>query len=132
MLNLAVLLEGTAREFGDRDAIVCGPTRLTYAQLDAAASQVANALIARGITKGDRIAISCPNVPYFPVIYYGILKAGGVVVPLNILLTEREVSCSPPTRRPPHPSRTPRRWPSSPTASRLPAARRRPARPTPH
>jgi long-chain acyl-CoA synthetase len=92
MLNLAVLLESTAREFGDRDAIVQGTTRLTYAQLDAAASQVANALIARGITKGDRIAISCPNVPYFPVVYYGILKAGGVVVPLNILLTEREIA----------------------------------------
>ncbi|HET7015206.1 MAG TPA: long-chain fatty acid--CoA ligase [Streptosporangiaceae bacterium] len=92
MLNLAVLLEGTAREFGDRDAIVCGTTRLTYTQLDAAASQVANALIARGITKGDRIAVSCPNVPYFPVIYYGILKAGAVVVPLNILLTEREIA----------------------------------------
>jgi len=92
MLNLAVLLEGTAREFADRDAIACGPVRLTYAQLDAAASQVANALTARGITKGDRIAISCPNVPYFPVVYYGILKAGGVVVPLNILLTEREVA----------------------------------------
>ncbi|HEY3906176.1 MAG TPA: AMP-binding protein [Streptosporangiaceae bacterium] len=66
--------------------------RLTYAQLDAAASQVANALIARGITTGDRVAISCPNVPSFPVVYYGILKAGAVVVPLNILLTEREIA----------------------------------------
>ena len=61
-------------------------------QLDAAASQVANALVARGIAKGDRVAISCPNVPYFPIVYYGILKAGAVVVPLNILLTEREIT----------------------------------------
>ncbi len=92
MLNLAVLLEDTARARGDRDAVVQGPVRLTYAQLDAAASRVAGALIARGIRPGDRVAVSCPNLPCFPVVYYGILKAGAVVVPLNILLTQREIA----------------------------------------
>ncbi len=92
MLNLAMLLEGTAREVPSRPAVVLGNTTLTYSQLDAAASQVANALIDRGIARGDRIALSCPNLPYFPVVYYGILKAGGTVVPLNILLTEREIA----------------------------------------
>src|SRR5215472_4878433 len=92
MLNLAIVLEGTAREWPDRAAVVQGNTTLTYSQLDAASSQVANALVARGVGKGDRVAVSCPNVPYFPIIYYGILKAGGTVVPLNILLTEREIA----------------------------------------
>jgi len=92
MLNLAIVLEGTARELPDRVAVVGADMTLTYAQLDAASSRVANALASRGVVKGDRIAVSCPNVPYFPIVYYGILKAGGVVVPLNILLTEREIA----------------------------------------
>src|SRR5215472_5452637 len=92
MLNLAIVLEGTAREWPDRAAVVQGNTTLTYSQLDAASSQVANALVARGVGKGDRVAVSCPNVPYFPIIYYGILKAGGTVVPLKILLTESEIA----------------------------------------
>jgi long-chain acyl-CoA synthetase len=92
MLNLAVLLEDSAREVPDRDAVVHGATRLTYAEVDAAAAQVAASLVARGIQPGDRVALSCPNLPYVPIVYYGILKAGAVVVPLNVLLTEREIA----------------------------------------
>src|SRR5690349_23923758 len=92
MLNLAVLLEDSARNVPDRVALACGPTRLTYAELDAQASQVAGALATRGIGPGDRVALGCPNLPCFPVVYYGILKAGATVVPLNILLTDREIA----------------------------------------
>ncbi|BFU44250.1 long-chain-fatty-acid--CoA ligase [Krasilnikovia sp. MM14-A1004] len=92
MLNLSVLLEDSARHYPDRAAVVLGPQRLTYAQVDAAANQVANLLVSRGIRPGDKVALSCPNLPYFPVIYYGILKAGAVVVPLNVLLKAREVA----------------------------------------
>ncbi|MGP4115120.1 long-chain-fatty-acid--CoA ligase [Streptomyces sp. 4N509B] len=92
MLNLAVLLEHTARELPERDAVVLGERRLTYGQLDAAAGRVAAALAARGIGRGDRVALSCPNLPQFPVVYYGILKAGATVVPLNILLTHQEIA----------------------------------------
>src|SRR6516225_1994524 len=92
MLNLAVLLEDSARTVPDRDAVACGPARLTYAELDAAASRVAAGLAARGIGPGDQVALSCPNLPYFPIAYYGILKAGATVVPLNVLLTEREIA----------------------------------------
>jgi long-chain acyl-CoA synthetase len=92
VLNLAVLLEDSARTMPDRDAMVLGATRLTYRELDAAASQVAAGLAARGIGPGDQVALSCPNLPCFPVVYYGILKAGATVVPLNVLLTEREIA----------------------------------------
>jgi len=92
MLNLAVLLEDSARTVPDRDAVACGAARLTYAELDAAASRVAAGLAARGIGPGDQVALSCPNLPYFPIVYYGILKAGATVVPLNVLLTEREIA----------------------------------------
>src|SRR6185437_7245253 len=88
----AVLLEDSARNVPDRVAVACGPTRLTYAELDAKASQVAGALDARGVGPGDRVALSCPNLPCFPIVYFGILKAGATVVPLNILLTEREIA----------------------------------------
>jgi long-chain acyl-CoA synthetase len=92
MLNLSVLLEDSARNYPERAAVVLGAQRLTYAQVDAAANQVANMLVARGIRPGDKVALSCPNVPYFPVVYYGILKAGAVVVPLNVLLKGREIA----------------------------------------
>ncbi|GIF22503.1 long-chain-fatty-acid--CoA ligase [Paractinoplanes tereljensis] len=92
MLNLSVLLEDSARNYPERVAVVLGETRLTYAQLNAAANQVANLLAERGIRPGDKVALSCPNLPYFPVVYYGILKSGAVVVPLNVLLKGREIA----------------------------------------
>jgi len=92
VLNLSVFLEASARSHPDRDAVVMGGLRLTYAQVDAFANQVANMLVARGIEPGDKVALSCPNLPYFPVVYYGILKAGATVVPLNVLLKGREVA----------------------------------------
>jgi len=92
VLNLSVFLEDSAGRVPDRDALVLGDTRLTYAQVDAMANQVANLLISRGIEPGDKVALSCPNLPFFPVIYYGILKAGAVVVPLNVLLKGREIA----------------------------------------
>jgi long-chain acyl-CoA synthetase len=92
VLNLSVMLEDSARTVPDRDAVVLGDTRLTYAQVDAAANQVANLLVDRGIRPGDKVALTCPNLPYFPIVYYGILKAGAVVVPLNVLLKGREIA----------------------------------------
>src|SRR4051794_28159470 len=92
MLNLSVLLEDSARHYPERAAVVLGDQRLTYAQVNAAANQVANLLVARGIRPGDKVALSCPNLPYFPIVYYGILKAGAVVVPLNVLLKGREIA----------------------------------------
>jgi long-chain acyl-CoA synthetase len=91
-LNLASLLEDSAEKYADREAVVLGDRRLTYAQVNAAANQVANLLTSRGIEPGDKVALSCPNLPYFPIVYYGILKAGGTVVPLNVLLKAREVA----------------------------------------
>ncbi|MFF8917754.1 long-chain fatty acid--CoA ligase [Streptomyces sp. NPDC015032] len=92
MLNLAVMLEDSASAVPDRVAVITGEQKLSYAQLDAAASQIANLLVARGISPGDKVALSCPNTAQFPIAYYGILKAGAVVVPLNVLLKSREIA----------------------------------------
>jgi long-chain acyl-CoA synthetase len=92
--NLAQLLDDSARKYPEREAIVFPATgaRLTYAQLEAASNQVANLLTGRGIVKGDKVALSCANLPYFTIVYFGILKAGATVVPLNVLLKGREVA----------------------------------------
>lgn len=92
MSNLSALLEQSAERFPDRTAIVLGETRLTYAQVNGAANQVANLLSSRGIEPGDKVALTCPNLPYFTIVYFGILKAGGTVVPLNVLLKGKEVA----------------------------------------
>ncbi|WP_367261905.1 AMP-binding protein [Pimelobacter simplex] len=92
MTNLAEFLENSAQQFPDRTAIVFGDTRLSYPQVNGAANQVANLLVSRGIKPGDKVALSCPNLPYFTIVYYGILKAGATVVPLNVLLKGREVA----------------------------------------
>src|SRR4029453_4917481 len=64
----------------------------TYAELNAAAARVAGGLGSIGIAPGDHVALSCPNVPGFPIAYFGILKAGAVVVPINVLLKPREIT----------------------------------------
>ncbi len=92
MLNLANILDYSAKEYSEKTALVFGDKRFTYAQLNAVANQVANGLAAQGIGKGDKVALSCPNLPYFPMIYFGILKTGAVVVPLNVLLKGREIA----------------------------------------
>ena len=92
MLNLSALLEDSARRHPDRDAVVLGDVRVDYQTLNALANQVANLLVSRGIKPGDKVALSCPNLPQFPAVYYAILKAGAVVVPLNVLLKGREVA----------------------------------------
>ena len=91
-LNLASALEHSARMLPERIALTCGQTSLTYAQLDEQATRVAAGLQALGIAPGDHVALTSPNLPLFPIAYYGILKAGAVVVPLNVLLKSREIA----------------------------------------
>ncbi len=91
-LNLASLLEHRARLTPEAIALTFQGLHTTYAALNAGACRIAGVLAGLGITPGDHVALSCPNVPWFPLAYFGILKAGGVVVPLNILLKPREVA----------------------------------------
>jgi long-chain acyl-CoA synthetase len=92
MLNLAISLEESARRWPAQVGVVFNEVQLTYAQLNGAANQVAQGLQQAGIQPGDKVALTCPNLPYFPIVYYGILKTGAVVVPLNVLFKRREVA----------------------------------------
>src|SRR5919205_704322 len=89
--NLAGILTDTAAEHGDRPALKLDDTVVTYAMLDEGSARVAGLLKEKGLEPGDRVGIMLPNVPYFGVVYYGVLRAGGVVVPMNVLLKGREV-----------------------------------------
>ena len=91
-LNLSSVLEHPARLTPERVAVSFMTQQLTYGQLNATAARVAAGLHALGIRAGDHVALSCPNVPWFPIAYFGILKAGAVVVPLNVLLKPREIA----------------------------------------
>src|ERR671922_2391307 len=92
MPNIADLLSQSAAEHPDRVAIKVDDSELSYAALDEASAQVAGLLRAKGVEPGDRVGIMLPNVPYSPACYYGALRAGAVVVPMNVLLKEREVA----------------------------------------
>jgi len=89
---MSFFLEDSARNYPDRDALVLGDLRMTYASVNAMANQVAQLLVEMGVQPGDRVAVTAPNIPYFPIVYYGILKTGGVVVPMNVLNKAREIA----------------------------------------
>jgi long-chain acyl-CoA synthetase len=91
MLNLSVILEDSAMRYPAKVAYTFMDTTLSFAQVNEAANRVANGLKANGIGVGDKVALSCPNLPQFPILYFGILKAGAVVVPLNVLLKKDEI-----------------------------------------
>ncbi len=91
-MNLARLLTDSAARDGDHVAVKLDDAELTYAELDDACARMAGLLRRHGVQAGDRVGLMLPNVPYFPVCYYGILRAGAVVVPMNVLLKRREVA----------------------------------------
>ena len=90
--NLALNLTATAGAHRDQAALSLDGTAMSYAELDGRSARMARLLRERGVEAGDRVGIMLPNVPEFAVAYYGVLRAGGVVVPMNVLLKRREVA----------------------------------------
>ncbi len=91
-MNLALNLTRTAQHHPDNVALRLDDATLTYAELDRASQLMAGVLAERGVRPGDRVGLMLPNVPHWAVIYFGILRAGAVAVPMNPLLMEREVA----------------------------------------
>ncbi|MFJ5775269.1 long-chain fatty acid--CoA ligase [Streptomyces sp. NPDC093094] len=92
MANLAEFLVETASRQPERPALRFGGRVVSYAELDEASARAAALLRAEGVRPGDRVALMLPNVPEFVVLYYGALRAGAVVVPMNPLLKARETA----------------------------------------
>jgi len=90
--NLASILTETASRHGDRIALKLDDTELSYKLLDEASARIAGLIRAKGVEVGDRVAVMLPNVPYFAILYFGILRAGAVVVPLNPRYGHTEVA----------------------------------------
>ena len=90
--NLAVILSETARSSPDKPVAVFTDGQLSYRELDLASDKLAASLAVAGVKPGDPVALQLPNIPQFLVSYFGILKAGGVVVPLNVMLRAPEVA----------------------------------------
>jgi long-chain acyl-CoA synthetase len=91
-VNLASNLVNTASDHPGRVSVSVGDTATAYAELDELTARVAGLLRGRGLEPGDRVGIMLPNVAEFAAVYYGVLRAGGVVVPMNPLLKAREVA----------------------------------------
>jgi long-chain acyl-CoA synthetase len=86
------LLEQAVASRPDRTALRLDDLTLSYAQLHEAVRRMSTLLAAAGVEPGDRVGIMLPNVPAFPIAFYGALAAGAVVVPMNPLLKSREVA----------------------------------------
>ena len=91
MTNLATMLSNASTAHGDSPAIRINGQGITYAQLHGMAAQVAGALREAGVQPGDRVALILPNVPAYPVTFWGALLAGAIVVPMNPLLKSGEI-----------------------------------------
>lgn len=90
--NLATILRESAAAQPDKPMLRLGPFTLTYGQVDQLSGQVAAGLKEAGLRRGDSVALQLPNVPQFVLAYFGALKAGMTLVPLNPLLKAPEVS----------------------------------------
>ena len=90
-MNLAQTILDAGQQDPDHIAVKLDDTEMSYAMLDGATAHMVGLLHEHGVKPGDRVGIMLPNVPYFPVCYYGILRAGAIVVPMNVLLKKREV-----------------------------------------
>ena len=84
-------LEDGAQRVPNNTALIFKVKEISYAELNQTADAIAAALAANGFKKGDRAVLYMPNLPQFVMIYYGVLKAGGIVIATNPLYTEREL-----------------------------------------
>ena len=91
-MNLGTILTDAAARDQGQVAVRLDDVELSYGQLNEASAWFAGVLAEKGLARGDRVGIMLPNVPHFAVCYYGVLRAGGVVVPVNVLLKRREVA----------------------------------------
>ncbi len=92
MTNFAEQLSAASAEDPDHGAVKLDDVVLSYGQLDQAVARAAGLLRSKGVEPGHRVGMQLPNVPYFPIVYFGALRLGAVVVPMNPLLKDGEVA----------------------------------------
>ncbi|MFP5220440.1 MAG: long-chain-fatty-acid--CoA ligase [Actinomycetes bacterium] len=90
--NLATMLRESAKANPDKPLVHINELSFTYAQVDEISGRIATSLLGLGLERDDKVAVQLPNLPQFLFTYFGILKAGLVMVPLNPLLRAPEVA----------------------------------------
>ena len=90
-MNVAQNIETAARLFPDKTAILFEGKQIKYSELNTMANRLANAMMANGIQKGDRVALYLPNIPEFPICYYATVKTGAIAVSVNPMLKSYEL-----------------------------------------
>ena len=88
---LYYFLEQSAKQYPDKPCTIFKGASITYKEMNEITDRIAAALADMGVKKGDRVGIFMPNTPQFVMAYFGILKAGGVVVATNPLYTPAEI-----------------------------------------
>jgi len=89
---LFTLLDESAQQYPNQVYTIFNDATRTYAQVKDTADRIANFLVSKGIKKGDRVAIFLPNLPHYPALFFGILKAGAVCVTCNPIYTAGELN----------------------------------------
>ena len=79
------MIRASARRDPGAEAVICGKTRLTWAEFDARVNRVANALLARGVGKGAMVSVLSPNSAAYAEVFIGTLRAGACIVPLSTM-----------------------------------------------
>jgi long-chain acyl-CoA synthetase len=90
-IPLFVLLEEAAKNYPDAPCTIFKGARITYKEMNERTDRLAAGLAALGVKKGDRVGIFMPNTPQFVLAYFGIIKAGGIVMATNPLYSKREI-----------------------------------------
>ncbi len=90
-MNLKTMLDKSVKNYGAKTAIGMGERRVSYSQLDEESNRFAHALIKMGVKKGDRVAMIQASNPEFVTVFFGIMKAGGIAVPLDARYTGGEL-----------------------------------------
>jgi fatty-acyl-CoA synthase len=90
--SLGEMLRRSARRHAQRVAIICGETTWTYAEFDALVDRLANGLRAKGVAKGDRVAIVARNSHAFMALRFAVARIGAVLVPINFMLSVEDTA----------------------------------------
>lgn len=89
--SIAQIITDAAQRYNSKTALIIGDQQFSYARIDALSNQVANSLVAIGVSPGDRVTLYGANAWEWVVSYYGVLKTGAVINPINVMLTPEEV-----------------------------------------
>ena len=90
-MNLALMLEESAKNFADRTVLISEGQHINYNQLNRHINSIAHLLRQSGVVKGDKVALMLPNIPEFVYSYFAAIKLGAVAVPLNPSSTSHEL-----------------------------------------